>query len=149
MNQTKRRFNCVDFFVLFLALGAVLALILQGNLARRIGLEDPGYKAEYTLYLKHLTEEDAALFAEGKKLSDPKTGEELGTILSAATAPDADNPPLVNLTITVLARGTNTERGFLLFGSIHASPGDRLAVCPEGESARRMEGTVLPNKATE
>ncbi len=145
MNSTNRRFNCIDLFLLLLCLAAVLSLILQGNLARKLGLEDPGRETKYTLLLRGLSPEDVALFAEEQKLFHPKTGEELGTVLSALPETAAENPALRNLTLTVSGRGTQGARGFLLIGSIHASPGDTLSVTPGSKTDSQFEAVVLPN----
>ena len=145
MKETKRRFNCIDLLLLFLCLAAVLSLILQGNLARKLSLEDPGRETKYTLLLRNLSPEDVPLFAEGQTLIHPKTGEELGTILSAAPEAAAENSALRNLTLTVSGYGTESERGFMLIGSIHASPGDTFSVTPEANTASLFEAMVLPN----
>ncbi|MBQ2253049.1 MAG: hypothetical protein II328_03595, partial [Clostridia bacterium] len=80
MQENKRRFNSMDFLLVMILAAAVLSLILQGNLARSIGLEDVGEPCECTLLLTSLDADAAALFRAGEPLTHPDTGEVLGTI---------------------------------------------------------------------
>lgn len=153
----KHRFNSVDFLLLMLCLGAVLTLVFRGNLARRIGLEDIGEEAEYTILLTSLEPERAALFHAGEVLTHPDTGEVLGevrtvkrenavvyTIDSEGQVQSASDSALYNLTLIVSGHGKQTERGFLLNGSFYASPGDLLPLSPDGTT--RFAATVLPGE---
>ncbi len=157
MNKTaKRRFNSVDFLLIMLCLAAVLSLVLQGNLARSLGLEDVGDETEYTLFIPSLNPVSAALFHTGEKITHPDTGEVLGTVrslrLKNAVSYSLDKNGRVqstssadtfDLTLTISGTGKESEKGFLLNGSLHASAGDKLPISPD--SVTVFEATVLPN----
>ena len=80
VSETKRKFNLIDLLLLALIVAGALALIFRGNLARQIGLEHSGEKAEFLLSLPALDVSDANLFREGETLTDPATGEILFTM---------------------------------------------------------------------
>lgn len=154
--EKKRRFNLIDFLLLALLFAGILALVLRGNLARQIGLEHAGEKAEVTLSLSALDTSDASLFSEKTPLIDPATGEHLG-VIKAVRKENAlvyslnEQKQLVrafdtskkDLTIVLDATGAKTEKGFLLNASVFATPGDQIRVLCGGEV---FTATVLDAK---
>lgn len=151
----KHRFNAMDLLIILLCIGALIALILQGNLARTLGLEDAGSPTTYRLSLQNVSTENAALFRAGEKLTHPETGELLGVVRDvkrentvrynlseSGNLQKVSDTSAFTLTLTVDGTGKDTERGFLLNGSIFASPGDVLTVTPDESTP--FEATVLP-----
>ncbi len=146
VSETKRKFNLIDLLLLALIVAGALALIFRGNLARQIGLEHSGEKAEFLLSLPALDVSDANLFREGETLTDPATGETLGVIRSVRAenalvyslnehkeVVRAFDPAKKDLTLVLDGTGVKTEKGFLLNASVFASPGDQLRVLCSGE----------------
>ena len=160
MQENKRRFNSMDFLLVMVLVAAVLSLILQGNLARSIGLEDVGEPCECTLLLTSLDSESAALFRAGEPLTHPDTGEVLGTIRTVrrenavlytldeqGRVRQVSDTASFNLTVILSATGKTGEHGFLLNGAINASPGDTLPITPNEET--EFSALVLPTKAAD
>lgn len=155
MQAKKRRFNTVDFLLIMICLAAVLALVLQGNLARTIGLEDVGSPTEYTLLIPSLSSDEVLLFRAGNSLTHFATGELLGTV-SAVRRENAplyklvadgqvqkfSDSSLFDLTLTISGTGKDSERGFLLNGTIYAAAGDLLPITPDGTS--KFNAMVIP-----
>ncbi|MBR6529923.1 MAG: DUF4330 family protein [Clostridia bacterium] len=148
MKQTSsRRFNSVDFFVIMLAIAAVLSLILQGNLARSIALEDVGEACEYTLLLSAQKADQITLIRAGDELVHAETGEVLGKVRTVrrentvryaideqgGVAPYAD-ADFFDLTLTVSTTGKMRENGFFLNGTIPATAGDTLPLATQGDT---------------
>lgn len=154
--KTRRRFNALDFLVLFLILATLLTLVMRGELARRLGLEDVGTDTAYTLFVSAVERDEAALFVAGQTIIDPATGDVLGTIRSAAkensvvyTVSDrgvvqaAYDRTHFDITLVIDGKAKSTDRGLLLNGVLFATPGDVLEIYL---SDTRVNATVLPNK---
>lgn len=150
MKLQQKRFNSIDFFLLILALAAVLSLFLQGNLSRSIGLEYAGEPAEVTLLISDLNAESKTLLRAGEVLYHPETAEVLGTIRRAIP----ENSPLYTLdengevktgvspdsytvTLVISANGKQYPHGFLINNTHFSCAGDFLPVTIDHKTAFR------------
>lgn len=149
----KRRLNLADLLVIILILASVCTLLVRGNVARSLGLEDAGEPCVYTLLLEGVENDVIPLLPAGEVLKNPDTGEVLGTVRSVmrrntvvyqlserGNVVTGADPTRSDLTLIVEGRGKQTESGFLLNGSVYASAGDSVRIF---FSSQTFTATVL------
>lgn len=144
MNNTKKRFNIIDFVILVIILGCIAGLVIRYNIVDSIvGMTESEVKT-VSFIAKDLYPEVAASVKEGSVFYCEANGISLGSLShlknqpgeyiyidSAGSAASVDAPVKRDISGSFELEGFVSENGFMINGTQYVAPGKEMLIQSE------------------